>query len=409
MDTSGLSYLLGWFQAGGAIVDLKIFMMLFFLHGTAIGIFSLYVFDMEWTVKYRRFILAYSISGTAFFGIFPWNTPNAGIIVTSIMMPAILLVLYRAAISNRLKEDRLMWLFFIALVLHTITGVVQNYYFNHLLFMTGLIVDMFLLMSQAVILSKQFAEMKETELALKEKNAILDRLDLLKTEFFQNTSHDFKTPLTVISTSVSNVTDMLDYEIDKKAMRESLSSAQREIMRMARMVDGAINHSSFHDNRQDNKPIDIAPLLKEGAQSYSTLLERHGNSLSLEIPESLPVILGNADMLLHVFANLLSNADRHTKNGVITIEAMAKSNAIWVIVRDNGEGVRPEILPNIFERGASDGGTGLGLSICRSAVEAHGGTISIKSEYEQGTEVTLILPIYQRNDGTSSDAVASCL
>ena len=241
---------------------------------------------------------------------------------------------------------------------------------------------------------------KIREQALISENNMLDRLNRMKTEFFQNMSHDFKTPLTVISTCILNVADILDFEEnpDKDEMRDSLEQAQREIMRMARMVDSAMKLSAMHDGRQDMEAMCISQFLREAAETYRVLLERNGNRLTINIPESLPDILANTDMLLHVLANILSNANRYTRDGEINILAAKRGDAIAVTIRDNGQGVAPEILPRIFERGVSDTGTGLGLSICKTAIEeVHNGTISVESEIGQGTAITFTIPVYSES------------
>jgi len=226
-------------------------------------------------------------------------------------------------------------------------------------------------------------------------NDMLDRMNRMKNEFFRDMSHDFKTPLTVISTSILDAADMLDFEIDKDIMRESLNYAQSEVMRMARMVDSAMQYSSLHDNRRDMHPLDLAALLRGGAETHRALLARNDNELILDVPETLPEICGNGDMLLHILSNLLSNANRHTKGGRITVKAAHDSDTVTVTVRDSGSGVTPEIMPHIFERGVSEGGTGLGLAICKTAVEAHNGTIEIESEYGKGAAVIFTLPVYR--------------
>jgi signal transduction histidine kinase len=237
-------------------------------------------------------------------------------------------------------------------------------------------------------------EMKLKEQSLAAENNMLDTLNRMKNEFFQNMSHDLKTPLTVISTDIANVDSQLDYKMDKEDVRESLANAQSEIMRMARIIDGAMKYSSMQEQREDMKLLDMAPLLREGAETYRALLERHSNSLSIDVPETLPAVYGNADALLHVLSNLLSNANRYTRGGDIAISAAAENDYVMVRVRDSGTGVKPDMLPDIFERGVSDSGTGIGLSICKSAVEAHGGEISADSEYGKGTAITITLPVY---------------
>ena len=240
-------------------------------------------------------------------------------------------------------------------------------------------------------------ETKIREQALAAENNMLETLNQAKMEFFQHMNHDFKTPLTVISTSMMNVADMLDFEIDRDEMRESLNNAQREVMRMARMVESAMKYSTLHDNRQDMKPLNLAPLLREGVKTNQDVLERSGNALTCEVPTSLPYVYGNADMLLDVLSNLVSNANRYTRDGTILVHAAEGNGTVTVTVRDSGTGIRPELLPRIFERGVSEGGTGLGLYICKKAIESHDGTISAESEYGKGTAIMFTLPVYQTN------------
>ena len=249
------------------------------------------------------------------------------------------------------------------------------------------------------------AKMREQELIA--DNEMLDRLNQMKNEFFLNMNHDYKTPLNVISTSVYNVIDMCDFELDKKVIKDVLGSAQSEIMRMARMVDSAMRQSALHESHEDMQPLDIAELLRKGAETYRALLERHGNKLTLDIPKTLPPILGSTDILLHVLSNLLSNANRYTRNGDIMISAALEminggtdeeKQVLKVKASDNGTGIAPEILPNVFLRGVSDAGTGLGLSICKNAIEAHGGTIGIESTPGFGTTVWFTIPIYRGED-----------
>jgi len=254
------------------------------------------------------------------------------------------------------------------------------------------------------------ASMREQELVA--DNEMLDRQNQMKNEFIINMNHDFKTPLNVISTSVFNVIDMCDYELDKGVIREVMGNAQSEIMRMSRMVDSAVKHSLLHESQEDMTAFDITQLLRDGAESYRALLERHGNTLTLDIPRSMPLVLGNADTLLHVLYNLLSNANRYCRNGIIAISAGLENGDLTidsdgkpqddsdgqfvrVSVRDTGTGIRPELLPYVFERGVSESGTGLGLSICKNAIETHGGTIQVESEFRMGTKITFTIPVYE--------------
>ena len=235
------------------------------------------------------------------------------------------------------------------------------------------------------------------ERTLMRENEMLDRLSRMKTEFIQNMSHDFRTPLTVISTSVLNAVDVLDFEMDKDEIRESLTLAQSEIMRMSRIVDGALKHAALHGNQQRSESLDLTLLLGKVVKTYQAFLERRDNTLSVSINEELPNVYGNADMLLNVLANLISNSDRYTRNGEIVISAEVpeyNKKFVMVTVSDDGAGVNPDVLQNIFKRGMSEAGTGLGLHICKTAVESYGGTISVESEVGRGTRVAFTVPVY---------------
>lgn len=93
-------------------------------------------------------------------------------------------------------------------------------------------------------------------------------------------------------------------------------------------------------------------------------------------------------MMLQIFINLVTNASRHTQDGVITISASDREYQDCVVFRvaDTGGGIDPETLPHIFEKGYSgDGRSGLGLAICREAVEAHGGRLEVERTSPEGT------------------------
>jgi signal transduction histidine kinase len=94
-------------------------------------------------------------------------------------------------------------------------------------------------------------------------------------------------------------------------------------------------------------------------------------------------------------ANLFSNAADCTQDGEVVLEASADRNYITVVIRDTGEGVAPELLPRVFERGVSGkGGKGYGLAISKTIIEAHGGTIEIDNNEGGGAAVTFSIPVY---------------
>ena len=97
--------------------------------------------------------------------------------------------------------------------------------------------------------------------------------------------------------------------------------------------------------------------------------------------------------------NLISNAVKHTENGNVTLAAKAAGNTVEVTVGDTGEGIRTELLPELFCRypeNRSSGGNGLGLYICAQIIEAHGGRITVESQTGTGTAVRFTIPVMKK-------------
>jgi len=274
-----------------------------------------------------------------------------------------------------------------------------------ILFLLLLVVLLIALFTRYQKREKQVIEAVIREKTLVKENEILDNLNQTKTEFLLNMSHDLKTPLTVISTSILNTVDMLDFEIDKNEIRESLTLAQSEIMRLSRIVEEAIKHAAQYSEKKQSESVDLNKLLAQIKKMYNFFLERYGNVLTISIPKEIPNIYGNTDVLINIFSNLISNANRFTKYGEITISAQMPEDInppdepgfVEVSVRDTGRGISPDLIYNIFERGTSETGSGLGLAICKRAIETYGGTISAKSEKGRGTELTFTLPVYNQS------------
>ena len=104
-------------------------------------------------------------------------------------------------------------------------------------------------------------------------------------------------------------------------------------------------------------------------------------------------IHGNEELLLQVLINLIVNASRHTEAGQIRVEAANDGDCVAITVSDTGEGIAPEAVPHIFEKGYSaDDSRGLGLSICMDTVRMHGGTLELAATGTEGTVFRLTIP-----------------
>lgn len=235
---------------------------------------------------------------------------------------------------------------------------------------------------------------------LDEQNAVLAQVNRAKTEFLANTSHEMRTPLTVISVNVQAVNGILQHmneSVTDPEVTELLADAQEEVMRLSRMVGGMLTLASVSE-RTEKSRVDLTALYGGVSDMMRLTLSKNGNALQAEIGKNLTVF-GDADLLSQVAVNLIQNAHAHTENGTIGFTAGQDAGQVTMTVSDNGSGIPPELLPRVFERGVTDGGTGLGLFLCKTVAESHGGKISIASELGKGTTVTFTLPAYQGQYG----------
>jgi signal transduction histidine kinase len=238
---------------------------------------------------------------------------------------------------------------------------------------------------------------------LNQQNEILAVSSQAKTEFISNTSHEMRTPLTVISVNVQNVLEILsELKVKDCELEELLQNSQSEIMHLARMVGGMLTLASMSESTE-KEVIDLSSLLKSGAEMLRLNLRNRENRLEIDIEPGLTVF-GNADLLAQVASNLLQNANSHTLKGTISISARLSGREIITKVKDTGSGISPASLPRVFERGFSEKGTGFGLYLCKTVIESFGGQIWLESTLGAGTEASFSLPVYEGQLGRGRPA-----
>jgi len=299
-------------------------------------------------------------------------------------------------------------------------GYVSAFFHMPNFHMTGVAVLVFALCEAAAVFTSsmnRLEEAKKNELeaivkgqALTAENAALDSLNRMKAQYLANMSHNIKTPLAAISVDIQRAARLVGNGawidengalLDERVMR-SLLRAQDEIMHAARLTESALHMAAMQESRDKMNILDTAALFINNAEAYRSYVEKQGNVLKIDAKKNLPPIFGNADELMGVFTNLLTNANRHTKNGEINVHITQAQTGndlphIAVTVKDNGTGISPKLLPYVFERGITGAdSTGIGLAISKKTVETHGGEISVTSEPGKGTEVTFTIPIYNK-------------
>ncbi|MBZ2175676.1 cell wall metabolism sensor histidine kinase WalK [Schnuerera sp. xch1] len=231
------------------------------------------------------------------------------------------------------------------------------------------------------------------------------KLDNMRKEFVANVSHELKTPITTIK---SYTETLMGYgDIDRELSHKFLTVIDDECDRMNRIVKDLLQLSNLDYNKTkwNMAECSIKRLIEDICFKLDFSVREKNHNLNLNIEDDLPNIVIDRDGIEQVILNIISNAIKYTpNNGEINISAKRQNNNIVITVNDNGIGIPEEDKKRIFERfyrvdkGRSRelGGTGLGLSIAKQIVEAHGGNIILRSKYNVGTEVIIVLPIDNR-------------
>ncbi len=249
----------------------------------------------------------------------------------------------------------------------------------------------------AVTTYSQVSLYKAQQAVLDEKNKLLAEINQSKSEFLAITSHEMRTPLTVVSVNIQTAIGVLRHSNNKEATDEEINNllfdAQNEIMRLSRLVGGMLSINSIVGNNEREK-IDLANLIFSVADMLQLVLDQNNNKINLDTNDNL-LVYCNPDLISQVIMNIIQNANKHTKNDIVTISAAMADGQVTVKISDNGCGIPPDLLPSVFDRGVTQGGTGYGLYLCKTIIESHGGSIWANSVFGTSTTIFFALPIYQ--------------
>jgi len=225
----------------------------------------------------------------------------------------------------------------------------------------------------------------------------------LKTSFVSMVSHEFRTPLEVITTSA----DILERYLDRLAAperTEHLAAIQHSVKRMAGMMENVLLLGRFESERQQFRPDDLhLPVWCHRFVDEMRSATGGKCPIELELPEDLPLASADENLLRHILTNLLTNAVKYSPPGSpVRIAVTQEGDEAVLRVVDSGIGILPTDRAHLFEafhRGGNTGqipGTGLGLVIVKRSVELHGGSISCTSSEGRGTTFTIRLPVFNR-------------
>ncbi|MFJ5965219.1 two-component system histidine kinase PnpS [Bacillus sp. NPDC093026] len=226
------------------------------------------------------------------------------------------------------------------------------------------------------------------------------QLEQMRKDFVANVSHELKTPIT----SIKGFTEtLLDGAIDdKEALTEFLSIILKESVRLETLIQDLLDLSKieqqhFKLNIQEANATEIIHEIKTLLQHKAA---EKGIQLHVRVPKEPVYVMADPLRLKQIFLNLVNNALTYTpEGGSVTITARPRKDGYEFDVEDTGIGMKKSEIPRIFERfyridkdrSRNSGGTGLGLAIVKHLVDAHEGTISVRSKQGKGTTFTVSL------------------
>src|SRR6201998_4465538 len=209
-------------------------------------------------------------------------------------------------------------------------------------------------------------------------------------------AHELNNPLTAIL----GVTELLRERHDvEDATRRQLDLTHRQARRAARIVQNLLEFS--RPAAPQKRAVDVNSLIERTLQLQDHSLRRNNVHVDFQPQADLPAVIGDANQLIQVFLNLISNAEHAIREvretGRIQIRIGRIGGHISVTVQDDGVGGAQEALPKLFDpfytTKRPGGGTGLGLSICMSIVREHGGSIDVETLPAGGSAFTVYLPV----------------
>lgn len=213
-------------------------------------------------------------------------------------------------------------------------------------------------------------------------------------------THDLRTPLSAIVLASQLMEKFLaDGNPSVDRVNRSLKTLQRNAgyltSQINKILEENINLETEIGIKMERRRFDLWPLVESLVFDINPVAGSGSTSIINNVPEDL-MIFADASLLRRVFQNLLANAIRHTPKGEIIITADRVGSMVECAVTDNGSGISEDRLGQVFEKLETEGinlsDMGLGLTICKKFIEAHGGTVMVKSEIGKGASFCFTLP-----------------
>jgi PAS domain S-box-containing protein len=223
-----------------------------------------------------------------------------------------------------------------------------------------------------------------------------------KDEFLATASHELRTPLSAI---LGWARMLRSGKLDESAYDRGLETIERNARAQVQLIEDILDGSRIITGKLhlEIRPLDLTALVNAALDAVRPAAEAKAIALLVELDPAAARVLGDPERLQQVVWNLANNAVKFTpKGGQVEVRLTRSGTSVQLEVLDNGEGIRADFLPHVFERfrqaegstARRHGGLGLGLALVRHLVEAHGGTVQAESEGEgRGARFVVLLPV----------------
>jgi two-component system phosphate regulon sensor histidine kinase PhoR len=227
----------------------------------------------------------------------------------------------------------------------------------------------------------------------------------LMVDFINNMTHEFKTPISTIALA-SEAMDNPEIFKDENRLQRYNRIIRDENGRMRNQVEKILEMAALEegDYELNIAPVDAHKVIAEAVQNIALQVEKRGGKIACRLEAAGHVVEADEVHLANIIHNLLDNANKYSPESPhISITTANSNESLHVRIADNGIGLRPEDQKRVFEKyyrvptgNVHDvKGFGLGLSYVKLMVEAHGGRITVRSEYQKGSEFEIWLPLRQ--------------
>lgn len=282
----------------------------------------------------------------------------------------------------------------------------QSVFFNNLyfLFVTGV----FTITGNYFYSRIRFSEFQlrfqldQNRALLEQSNRKLKELDEVKSRFFANISHELRTPLTLLLAPLESLQSLSTLQADPQ-LSETLATMRANGMRLLKLINDLLDLVRLESGKMPVKrePVDMETFARGLLQAVNSMAQDKRVALTGAIQPNLGMVLADRDKLEKVILNLLFNAVKFTPaGGRIVLRIARNDGTLRVDVEDTGMGIDPKNLPYVFDRfwqadtssQRKYQGAGIGLALVKELVEVQGGTVSVQSELQKGTNMSVSLP-----------------